>query len=111
MEQYEGQYKPRISRMLSVPKDERARLEAIAGLAAPENREVMQRAIKEYAELRHMKRREQQRRNERDRYKRTMLAIHVPFDYAIAVTAKAEAEGMSVYQWLRRTIDEAMRKP
>ena len=37
-----------------------------------------------------------------------MLAIHVPFAYAQAVTAKAEKEGMSVYQWLRRAIDAAM---
>ncbi|MBD5119139.1 MAG: hypothetical protein HDT37_08525 [Clostridiales bacterium] len=50
----------------------------------------------------------QRRRGEDDRWKRTMLAIHVPFSYAQAVTAKAEEEGLSVYQWLRRAIDAAM---
>lgn len=108
MKQYDTQYKPRISRILSVPKDERARLEKMAELAAPDKREEMERALQDYAQLRHMKRREAQRRGERDRYRRTMLAIHVPFDYAQDVSARAEAEGMTVYQWLRRAIDQAM---
>ena len=108
MEQYDEQYKPRISRALSIPRDERERLEEMAAMAAPERRKEMERALKEYANLRHMKRREAQRRGERDRFKRTMLAIHVPFDYAQAVTARAEEEGMSVYAWLRRAVDRAM---
>lgn len=107
-EQYPEQYAPKISRTLSVPRDEREKLEEMAALAAPENREAMSEALQRYAELRHMKRREQQRRGERDRFRRTMLAIHVPFDYAQAVTARAEAQGMTVYQFLRRAIDAAM---
>ena len=108
MEQYEQQYKPRTSRVLSIPRDERERLEEMAAMAAPEHREEMKRALKEYADLRHKKRREAQRRGERDRFRRTMLAIHVPFSYAQAVTARAEEEGMSVYAWLRRAVDRAM---
>ena len=111
MDQYDEQYKPRISQALSIPRDERERLEEIAAMAAPERREDMKRAMKEYASLRHMKRREAQRRGERDRFKRTMLAVHVPFSYAQAVTARAEEEGVSVYVWLRKAIDAAMRKP
>lgn len=108
MEQYDEQYKPRISRVLSIPRDERERLEEMAAMAAPERREDMKRALKEYADLRHKKRRELRRRSERDRERRTMLAIHVTFDYAQAVTARAEEEGMSVYAWLRRAVDRAM---
>ena len=37
-----------------------------------------------------------------------MLAIHVPFDYAQAVADRARAQGMSVYQWLRKAIDAAL---
>ena len=106
--QYDEQYKPRISRMLSIPRDERERLEEMATMAVPGHREDMERALKDYADLRHMKRREAQRRGGHDRFKRTMLAIHVPFSYAQAVTARAEAEGLSVYAWLRRAIDAAM---
>lgn len=108
MNQYQGQYSPKINRALSVPRDEREQLEAVAAMAAPEYRDDMTKALKRYAELRHMKRREQQRRGERDRFRRTMLAIHVPFDSAQAVTARAEAQGMSVYQFLRKAIDAAM---
>lgn len=94
--------------MLSIPRDERSRLEEMAALAAPNKREEMERVLQDYAKIRHMKRRELRRRTERDRERRTMLAIHVPFDYAQAVTARAEEEGMSVYAWLRRAVDRAM---
>ena len=38
-----------------------------------------------------------------------MLAIHVPLDYAFAVSARADAEGLSTYAWLRKAIDRAMK--
>ncbi len=91
-----------------LPRNERAALDAIADAGTQEERE---RALTAYCKLRHTKRLYQRRRGEDDRWKRTMLAIHVPFEYAQAVTAQAEAEGLTVYAWLRRAVDEAMSKP
>lgn len=89
----------------NLPRNERAALAAIAGESDPEARE---KAVSDYCLLRKTKRMYQRRRTEEDRYKRTMLAIHVPLDYAFAVSARADAEGMSVYAWLRRAIDREM---
>ena len=72
------------------------------------DREAREQAVLEYAKIRKAKRLYQRRRGEDDRYRRTMLAIHVPFEYAQAVTAYAEAQGMTVYRWLRKVVDEAM---
>ncbi len=91
-----------------LPHNERAALDAVADAGTPAERE---QALTAYCKLRQTKRLYQRRRAEEDRYRRTMLAIHVPFEYAQAVTAQAEAEGMTVYVWLRRAIDAAMRKP
>lgn len=65
-------------------------------------------ALEEYAKLRQSKRLNQKRRGEADRYRRTMLAIHVPFEYAQKVAARADAEGMSIYAWIRAAINRAM---
>lgn len=80
----------------------------MARLVEESDQKARELAVLEYANLRKTKRVYQRRRGEDDRWKRTMLAIHVPFSYAQAVTAKAEEEGISVYQWLRRAIDAAM---
>lgn len=58
--------------------------------------------------LRQTKRLYQRRRGEDDRWRRTMLAIHVPFDYAQEVARRADKEGITVYAWLRRAVDAAM---
>ena len=89
----------------NLPGDERAALLAIADAGTQEQRE---QAMLEYCRLRQVKRRYQHRRGQEDRYKRTMLAVHVPFEYAQEVAARADREGMSVYAWLRRAIDAAM---
>lgn len=96
--QYQKQYQ-------DFPADERA---VLARLVEGSDRKARETAVSEYAKLRKAKRMYQRRRGEEDRWRRSMLAIHVPFAYAQAVTAKAEEEGMSVYQWLRRAIDAAM---
>ena len=98
MSQYQKQYQ-------SFPRDERA---ILARLVEESDQEQREKALLEYSDLRETKRLYQRRRGEDDRWKRTMLAIHVPFDYAQAVTARAEAQGMTVYQFLRRAIDAAM---
>lgn len=89
-----------------LPRDERAKIMAIALGSTEEERK---KALSEYCLLRKTKRMYQRRRREEDRYKRTMLAIHVPLDYAFEVSARADAEGMSVYAWMRRAIDRAIQ--
>lgn len=101
MGQYQKQYH-------DFPADERA---ILARLVEESGREAREQAIREYARVRKTKRMCQRRRGEDDRWRRTMLAIHVPFDYAMAVTARAEAQGMTVYQFLRRAVDAAMDGP
>ena len=96
--QYQKQYQ-------DFPSDERALL---ARLVEGSDRKDREAAVLEYAKLRKSKRMYQQRRGEDDRWRRSMLAVHVPFSYAQAVTARAEAEGLSVYAWIRRAIDAAM---
>ena len=91
-----------------LPRNERAALAAIADAQTQEERD---KALGAYCGLRATKRLYQRRRGEDDRWRRTMLAIHVPFEYAQAVTAQAEEEGMTVYAWLRKAIDAAMRRP
>lgn len=89
----------------NLPKNERAALSAIADAGTQEERE---KALSDYCLLRSTKRLYQHRRGQEDRYKRTMLAIHVPLDYALEVARKADAEGISTYAWLRRAVDAAM---
>ena len=98
MGQYQKQYQ-------SFPKDERA---ILAQLVEGSDQEQREWALSEYSRIRASKRLYQQRRGEDDRWRRSMLAIHVPFDYAQAVTDRARAQGMSVYQWLRKAIDAAL---
>lgn len=89
----------------NLPRDERAALAAVADAETAQEREA---ALGEYCKLRQTKRLYQRRRGDDDCWRRTMLAIHVPFEYAQAVTAKAEAEGMTVYKFLRKAVDTAM---
>lgn len=91
----------------NLPRNERAALEAIA---RESDREAREKAISDYCRIRETKRLYQRRRGEDDRWRRTMLAIHVPFDYAMEVTLRAEKEGISVYQWLKRAIDKALKE-
>lgn len=98
MGQYQKQYQ-------SLPGDERA---LIAAVVEAQTREEREQALKAYCKLREAKRLYQRRRGEDDRWRRSMLAIHVPFSYAQAVAARADAEGLSVYAWLRRAIDQAL---
>lgn len=89
-----------------LPRSERA---ALARIADAETQEERDEALSAYCLIRDTKRLYQRRRGDDDRWKRTMLAVHVPFSYAQAVRTRAEAEKISVYQWLRRAIDAAMR--
>lgn len=98
MGQYQKQYQ-------DFPSDERAILARLVEESDPGERE---KALLEYSKLRNAKRLYQKRRGDEDRWRRTMLAIHVPFSYAQAVMAQAEAQGISVYQFLRRAVDAAM---
>ena len=88
-----------------LPRNERAALSAIADAGTQEEREA---ALSAYCLLRKTKRLYQHRRGQEDRHRRTMLAIHVPFDYALEVAGRADSEGMSVYAWLRRAVDRAL---
>ena len=89
----------------NLPQNERAALAAIADAVTVEEKD---QAISDYCRLRNVKRLYQRRRGEEDRYRRTMLAIHVPFDYALEVARRADAEGISVYAWMRRAVDRAL---
>lgn len=89
-----------------LPRNERAALDAVADAATQEEREA---ALSAYCRLRKTKRLYQRRRGEEDRFRRTMLAIHVPFDYALEVSRQADAEGLSVYRWLRKVVDAALK--
>lgn len=98
MKQYQRQYH-------DLPKNERAALDAVADAATPEERAA---ALEDYCLLRRTKRLYQRRRGEADRWRRTMLAIHVPFEYALEVSRRADQQGMTVYAWLRQAIDRAL---
>lgn len=91
-----------------LPGNERAALAMVADAETQQEREA---ALEAYCLLRKTKRLYQRRRGEEDRWRRTMLAIHVPFEYAQAVARRADQDGVTVYQWLRRAVDEAMRRP
>lgn len=88
-----------------LPKNERDALDAVADAGTQEERS---KALEAYCLLRRTKRLYQHRRGQEDRYRRTMLAIHVPFDYAMEVSRRADTEGMTVYAWMRRAVDRAM---
>ena len=102
--QYDKQYNIQYH---GLPKDERDALDAF--LTAEEQDERV-RAVEAYARMRHRKRLSQRRRREEDRASRTMLAIHVPFDYAQLVQDEADRAGVSVYRFMRRALDRAMQE-
>ena len=89
-------------------KDVKKRDEDTAKPKAKEKVKDDSKALEEYCLLRRTKRLYQHRRGQEDRYRRTMPAIHVPFDYAVEVSRRADREGMTVYAWLRRAVDRAM---
>lgn len=68
------------------------------------------RLAKELDRARGMKRMFQRRRTEADRGRRTMIAVHVPWEYAEAVNDAAAARNMSAYRFMKEAVDRAMEE-